>query len=239
MANKDMTVEELNKIVEGMPKDVFLRSVNKDKLAEYAEKMSAGVVFPPVIVGQWPVSEKYGSIGIPDGVHRIGAALVAGVKTLPVQTVVYKTVTDMLADMYARNMAHGLPVTEGQRNARIQLLRQQGMKLEDLASMFHLGKSSVDRIAKGAQGEGKSGPKKGANKSKGQKSQEPMKGKKFFSVLELVNYTLERVRAKADVIAYVIPETKEGSKVDGEKIEVIEETIENLQQLIKDINDVQ
>jgi hypothetical protein len=84
---------------------------------------------------------------------------------------------------------------------------------------------------KGEQGEGKPGPK-GANKSKGQKSQEPLKPKAFFSLLERIDYTCSRVRPSADIIALASPEGENGAEVDQEKVALLEATIQHCQNLL-------
>lgn len=208
-----MKIEMIQKQVND---EILLRKPDPKLIAAYAEKMSAGATFPPIIIGTWPLSEKYGSTGIVDGMNRLGAATVAGLKSFPVEERKYTTLSDMLADMYVLNIAHGQPVSEGQRNARIKLLRSQGMTLETIAKMFNLGKSSIDRIAKNDQGEGKPGRKGGANASKGQGTQAPLKAKAFFTMLERLNKELTRKRpdVKAEILAYMSPCTDENE--DGE-----------------------
>lgn len=231
--SKAMSVEELQKLINP---EIALRSVNAERVEEYAEKMSTGVKFPPIVVGRFPRSEKYGSKGIIDGIHRLTAAQAAGLKTFPYEEINYSSIGDMLADMYKHNMAHGLPVTEGQRNARIKLLRAQGMTLEAIGKEFSLAKQSIDRIVKGTQGEGKSGPK-GANKSKAHADTEGLKPKAFFTALEKINRTFELNRAIAKVIEDMIEVTKESpdGTVDAEKLSIVDETIENLVNLKKNL----
>lgn len=216
---------------------ITLRKTHADKVNEYAERMSAGVTFPPIVIGHWPHSEKYGSKGIVDGLHRLGAATIAGIDSLPVEIKKFASLAEMLAYMYEANMAHGLPVTEGQRNARMKMIHKIDPKatLEALAKQFGLSKSSVDRVLKGEQGEGKSGPKAGANKSKAHQDVEGLKPKAFFSHLEKVLATTNHTQKCADVIAYAMPETEEGPKVDKDKVKLLKAVIKDLQELLKEI----
>ena len=238
---KEIKVTELKAILDNMPKDVLLRKINEQKTAEYAERMAQGVTFPPPVIGRYQPTEKYGSQAIVDGAHRIEAAIVAKIPSLPVQIQDYRTVTEMLADMYARNMAHGFPVTEGQRNARIKLLRTQGMTLEAIAKLFALGKSSIDRIAKDEQGEGKSGPKGGAIRSKGQKSQKPRTAKQIHKMLESLNEQFQRTKPNvlSDYISYLTPVTDDDDTEDGqldeEKFEQVELLLAFLQRIVKEV----
>lgn len=234
MLMKQVPVSELKELAN---EKISLRKPNEHKIEEYAERMRAGVVFPPVIVGQWPASEKYGAFGIVDGIHRVGAALKAGVKSLSVEERAFPSLEEALSFMYIANMAHGLPVTEGQRNARIKLLRQidAKMSIDKLAEIFGLSRSSCDRILKDEQGEGKSGPK-GANKSKAHKSQEPLKAKAFFNALERICETCESKIAVADILAFAQPETDKGPKVDKEMLQSLKATIANLTAMAKELN---
>ena len=216
---------------------IALRKPNEAKIVEYAERMGAAVEFPPITIGYWPSSEKYGDHGIVDGLHRLAAATLAELKEFPTVSKKFASLEEALLYMYQSNMAHGLPVTEGQRNNRIKLLRQIDPKLtlEKIGKMFELGKSSIQRVLGGEQGEGKSGPK-GANKSKGQKSQEPLKAKAFFSTLERMDFTCKRVRSVADIIAYAAPESEEGVTIDAEKVKTIKAVIIHLNNLLKELS---
>lgn len=216
---------------------VLLRKANEAKTEEYAERMKAGVTFPPIIVGTWPGSDKYGSTGIVDGIHRVGAAVLAGLKEMDVERKSFDSLPQAMAFMYTVNMSHGLPPTEGQRNARIKLLKQLDPKatLDTLADQFKLGRSSIDRILKDQQGEGPSGRKKGANERKDTKKPEPLKPKPFFVSLERVVFTLSRVRPTADIAAYMTPEGDKGPIVDKEKMAVLKESINLLKALYDEL----
>lgn len=217
--------------------EISLRKPNAAKIAEYAERMQAGAVFPPVIVGQWPHSQKYGSSGIVDGIHRVGAAELAKLDSLDVEVKKFTTLEEALSFMYEANMAHGLPVTEGQRNARIKLLKKIDPKLtlEKLAAQFKLGKSSIARILGDEQGEGKSGRKAGANASKAHADQTPLKPQAFFNQLGKINLTCEHTHALADIIAHAYPETEKGPKVDKDMLKTLKEAKANLEGIIKEL----
>lgn len=231
---KEMALEALEKLINP---EIALRNVQEARVAEYAEKMEQGAKFPPVVVGKFPRSEKYGSEGIIDGLHRLTAARAANLKSFPYEEISYSSLSDMLADMYKRNQAHGLPVTEGQRNARIKLLRAQGMTLEAIGKEFSLHKSSVDRVVKGAQGEGKSGPKKGSNKSEAHKDTDGLKPKAFFKALEKIVRTCELKRAIAKVVEEMIEVTKDApdGQVNEDMMSLIDETIVHLSTLKKSL----
>lgn len=232
-----MSMMKVKELLAEVNDSITLRKTHADKVNEYAERMSAGVTFPPIVIGHWPHSEKYGSKGIVDGLHRLGAAEIAGIDTLPIEIKKFASLPEMLAYMYEANMAHGLPVTENQRNARMKMIHKIDPKatLEALAKQFGLSKSSVDRVLKGKQGEGKSGPKAGANKSKAHQDVNPLKPKAFFSHLEKLLVTTNHKQSYADVIAYAMPETEEGPKVDKEKVKLLKETIKELQGVLSEI----
>jgi hypothetical protein len=231
-----MKVSDLVKLIN---EEVALRAPNQAKIDEYAERMENGVKFPSVTIGTWPKSDKYGSEGIVDGLHRVAAAKQAKIESLDATTVSFPSIQDALTYMYTANMAHGLPPTEGQRNARIVLIKKidPTLTLEKIASQFKLGKSSIDRILKGQQREGRGGVQTGSKRSAAHKSLEPMKPKAFFTALERINYTLERVRATAEIVAAVTPESEEGVNVDTDKRDAIQGTIKFLNSLVKAIAD--
>lgn len=219
---------------------ISLRKPHKDTIKSYAEKMSVGTEFPPIVIGQWPKSDKYGDSGIVDGLHRLAAASEAKLKEFPIQIVQYDTLELALADMYARNMQHGLPPTDGQRNARIKLLKQinPNETIDTLGKKFGLNRSSIDRILKGKQGEGKSGRKGGANASASHKTLEPLKPKSFFSSLDRLEFTLSRVRPVADIITFCAPQVEDGVTLDKEKKKKLESVMKLLQGVLVEINKI-
>lgn len=229
-----MKLEQLEKLIN---EAVALRPANGDKLAEYAERMEAGVKFPPVVVGSWPLSEKYGQGGVVDGIHRIGAAKVAGIKELDVEEQKFPTLQDALQYMYIANMTHGLPVSEGQRNARIKLMRtiDPTMTLEKIGKIFQLGKSTIQRIVEHGAGEGKPGRKTGAAKNQAHKTQEPLKPKAIMSMLDRLDYTFARVRPTAEFVAHLSPETEKGPQVDKDMVSLINKVVKHFQNVIKEL----
>lgn len=234
-----MKVSELASIVNSMHKDVLLRSVDQKVAERYAQLMLDGVKFPPILVGKYPASEKYGDVAIVDGIHRIIAAQAAKIEELPVKIESYTSLPQMLADMYVANQEHGLPVSDGERNKRIELLRKQGWKLADIAKAFHLSTASIDRIVKGSQGEGKSGPK-GANKSAGQKTAEPKKPKALLTMMQKLNTEFARKRPNtiADFCAYLTPatDTETEGELDEELFSVVDELYGWLATIRKEVN---
>ncbi len=225
-------------LVKEINEAISLRKPHKDTIKSYAEKMEAGVEFPPIVIGQWPKSDKYGESGIVDGLHRLAAASEAKLKDHAVEIVKYESLDQALADMYVRNMQHGLPPTEGQRNARIKLLKQisPNETIDTLGRKFGLNRSSIDRILKGKQGEGKSGRKGGANASASHKTLEPLKPKPFFALLDRVEFTLARVRPTADIIAYCSPEVEDkGPDVDKEKVKKLQTVVKYLNGILSEL----
>ena len=217
---------------------VLLRKANPAKTEEYAERMKAGVVFPPIVFGTWPKSDKYGETGWIDGIHRLGASALCGVKDIAYEIKKFDELTTALAYMYTVNMSHGLPPTEGQRNSRIKLLKQIDPKatLDSLAELFKLGRSSIDRILKDQQSEGASGRKKGEAFRKEDKKPEALKPKPFFASLEKINYTLARVRPTGEIIAYCMPETDKGVELDKDKLATIKDTMKWLSAVLKELS---
>ena len=55
---------KMSDVVTFVNDEITLRKVNDHKVAEYAERMAAGVKFPAIVIGHWPKSEKYGEAGI-------------------------------------------------------------------------------------------------------------------------------------------------------------------------------
>lgn len=228
---------KVERLLEAVNDAITLRKTDKNKIQEYAERMKAGVVFPPVVIGQWPYSEKYGSNGIVDGLHRLGAAMLAEVDTLESVSKKFDTLEEALSYMYEANMAHGLPVTEGQRNARIKLLKQIDPKLtlDALAKQFKLGKSSIERILKGVQGEGKSGRKGGANASQSHGDVKPSTPKAILNSLKKIENTLSTAQGFADLVAYLCPQTDAGVEVDKEAVQEMQQAIDLLEKVLAEV----
>lgn len=217
---------------------VALRNPDKGKIAEYAERMKVGVKFPPVIIGYWPKTEKYGESGIVDGLHRLAAAEAANLTEIEVESQKFSSLKDALSFMYTANMAHGLPVDEKQRNKRIVLLKQIDAKLtlEQLGKEFGLSTASVDRILKGKQGEGKSGPK-GANARK--EEQQPKKAAQLFKTIQGLNVEFLRKRPNqvAELGAYCSPVSEESpdGEVDQDMLQELVLLHDTLKGLIKEL----
>lgn len=237
--NKDRErIMNLKELAQHVNESIKLRNPNANKVQEYAEKMEAGAVFPPIEIGYWPKSEKYGESGIVDGIHRLIAATQAKLTDFPTVSKKFQSLEEVLTYMYTANMAHGLPVTDNQRNHRIQLLKKMDPKLniEKIGKMFHLGKSSIDRILKGEQGEGKSGPK-GANKSAGQGTQDPMKASALLKSIARLNTEFLRKRPNqyVELAGYLSPVTKdhEDGELDKERFAEVEALIAHLEAVVK------
>ena len=234
-----MQVMKIDEVMKLLNESVLLRKANESKTEEYAERMKAGVVFPPIVIGTWPKSDKYGNTGIIDGIHRLGASVLAGVKDISVEHKSFKELHEALAYMYTANMSHGLPPTEGQRNSRIKLLKSIDPKatLDTLAEVFKLGRSSIDRILKDQQGEGPSGRKAGANARKEEKKPEAYTPKAFFAVLDKIEFTLSRVRPTAEIVAYASPEVERNgqseSEVDQDKVDSLQSVMKLLSVVLK------
>lgn len=232
-----MATQTLTEIAKFINDDISLRPMNDAKAKEYAERMTVGVEFPPIVIGSWPKSDKYGESGIVDGLHRLMAAKEAGLKSFPVTEKKFASLQDALTYMYQANMGHGLPPTEGQRNARIKLIR----KIDPTATIGKLGKefglsdSSIDRIIKDQQGEGKPGRKTGTKKNAQHKDLELMKPKAIMSSIERLHLTLTKARPAADFIAFCQPEGEDGAELDQEKFDTIQELTKLFQAIIKEL----
>jgi hypothetical protein len=235
-----MTTETVERVLKFVNDAIALRKPDEKTAQAYAEKMEQGIKFPPIILGQWPKSEKYGESGIIDGMHRLNAAILAKLKDIDVQIVKYESLEQALADMYTRNMQHGLPPSEGQRNKRIKLLKQINPQetVDTLAKAFALNRSSIARILKDQQGEGKSGRKGGATANAAHKSLSALLPKQFFASLERFDYTLNKVRATADIIAYVTPQGENGPILDKDKKKKLDSVIKQLLTVQKEIEKV-
>lgn len=217
---------------------IALRNPDRAKIAEYAERMKVGVKFPPIVIGYWPKTEKYGDSGIVDGLHRLAAAEAANLTEIEVESQKFPTLKDALSFMYTANMTHGLPVDEKQRNKRIVLLKQIDAKLtlEQLAKEFGLSTASVDRILKGKQGEGKSGPK-GANARK--EEQQPKKASQLFKTIQGLNVEFLRKRPNqvAELGAFCSPVTEDApdGKVNQDMLQELILLHDTLKGIIKEL----
>lgn len=192
-----------------------LRNIIQNKVDEYAEKMSLGVKFPDVIVGEWPEDETYGEQAIIDGNNRLAAAVKSGT-TLGVQFKKFGSVAEALAYAYTANMAHGIPVAEGARNARLRLLKKidPTFTWQKAEEIFKISKASFYDIIKDESRGEKSGRKKGSkvSKSGAHKNQEPLDAKPFFKALGRIEESLTRKRVFAELVALMTPSTDKDSE---------------------------
>lgn len=221
---------------------IKLRSPNTEKAQAYGESMLAGANFPAIKVGHWPKTEKYGECGIVDGVHRFLGATYAKLSDFPVETIKFHTLTEALTYMVTANQEHGIPLTDGQRNKRIVLLKQMDPKLtlEKIGKLFTLHPSSVDRILKGTQGEGKSGVKSGTHTNKAHKNQDPKKANSIFKSITMLNEEFARKRPNqiAELGSYCSPivEGHPDGLVDQEKVNQLKILVMHLNVIVKELS---
>lgn len=221
---------------------IKLRSPNTEKAEQYGEAMLAGAKFPPIKVGHWPKTEKYGEQGIVDGVHRLLGAAYAKWDDFPTESIKFQTLSDALVYMVTANQEHGIPLTEGQRNKRIVLLKQMDPKLtlEKIGKLFNLHTSSVDRILKGVQGEGKSGVKTGTHASPAHKNQEPKKAVAIYKSIVALNVEFDRKRPNqlAELGSYCSPisEKHPDGEVDQDKLVQLIKLAQFLTLVIKELS---
>lgn len=221
---------------------IKLRSPNAEKAEAYGEAMLAGAKFPSIKVGYWPKTEKYGEKGIVDGVHRFIGATYAKMDEFPVESIKFLTLPEALAYMVTANQEHGIPLTEGQRNKRIVLLKQMDPKLtlEKIAKLFNLHTSSVDRILKGTQGEGKSGVKSGTHASKAHKTNEPKRAAALYKSITNLNEEFRRKRPNqlAELGSYCSPieEGHPDGKVDEVKVAELKNLATFLTFVVKELS---
>lgn len=234
-----MKLKELETYVN---ESIKLRSPNMERAEQYGESMLAGAKFPTIKLGYWPKSEKYGEKGIVDGVHRLLGATYAKLEEFPTESMKFETVADALTYMVKANQEHGIPLTEGQRNKRIILLKQMDPKLtlEKIAKLFNLHTSSVDRILKGTQGEGKPGVKNGTHASKAHKNQEPKKAAALYKSIVGLNEEFRRKRPNqlAELGSYCSPivEGHPDGLVDEVKVAELKNLATFLTHIVKELS---
>lgn len=184
------SIEELVKLIHP---EVSLRTPDESIIAEYVEAMKAGAEFPPVTIGV--NAKKKDEVVLVDGVHRVKAALQAGLTSLAVVEKMYASPDVLLADMLNLNR-HGNKVTPQDRDARIKLLAEKhGWKQEKLAKEFSMTQASISRILAGKQ---KGGTEK--TKAKEKKEFTPMNGKQILTAFEKVRKSLKYKSSAADLM---------------------------------------
>lgn len=106
--------------------------VNDDQVLLYAESMKAGANFPPIVV------YKSGSTYIVmDGNHRVGAADIADIETLPAYVVKNPSPAEVMSYTFAANTKHGLPTSLADRiRQAIGLVDRHGVKAVDAAKQL-------------------------------------------------------------------------------------------------------
>lgn len=97
--------------------------VNEDQVLMYAEAMKGGEVFPPIVV------HKSGSTYIVmDGNHRVAAADLADITTLPAYVVKGPSPAQVTSFTYAANTKHGMPTSLQDRiRQAISLISEKGV----------------------------------------------------------------------------------------------------------------
>jgi len=115
-------------------------SVNYITVGNYADKMKAGVKFPPIVVGKIN-----GETILVDGYHRLLAIQRLDEEYIKAEIKQYGAVVDLFEDAVELNSSHGLPLTSSD-NVKI-LATLEKMKFEPL----HIGeliKATSDRMQK-------------------------------------------------------------------------------------------
>lgn len=146
------------------PKEWIRKHLNKDAVASMTAilKDSEGRwSFPPIEVRTISNPEKGKTHEIIDGLHRVNAAIEAGLKTIPVREVTLTDTAAAVAQLEA-NIQHGTPLTPVERNRWAIHLVSIKVDTKKIAEVMHLSVRSIERIVKGEQStkEGKRGPNK-------------------------------------------------------------------------------
>lgn len=208
-----MKVEEIMKTIKP---EIMLRKPSPKVVAEYAELMKNGVVFPPVIIG---LNKKENQKILVDGHTRVKAAQAAGLDTLAVTEVEYASPDLLLLDAYKLNL-HGAKVSTGDRDNRIRLLAAAPFKWtqERIGKEFGLTQESISRIIRGKQKEkgGASGEAEGGKDAKQEKAFKALTGKGVLSTAEKLERSLRNKSTRGDLIELCWIR-EDGSKKDIKK----------------------
>ena len=109
-----------------------------DTVKEYAEMMSAGAIFDPIVVYQEKDTERY---IVSDGHHRLQAALKAGVKKIRAKLKEGDEV-DALEHALGANQRHGLRLTDADRERAVGLM----LSTERLTEKYRSDQDRADHL---------------------------------------------------------------------------------------------
>jgi ParB-like chromosome segregation protein Spo0J len=127
------------------------RSIDQASVLDYAQLMTDGVVFPPIVV----FGEKY---ILADGWHRYWACKKAAIKEIEVESK-EGTIRDAIFYGISANNQHGIPMTREDKhdNCKKMLMDVEWGNFGDrvIASKVGLSKNTVGKIRKALEAEGR------------------------------------------------------------------------------------
>jgi len=106
--------------------------------------------FPPCLVA--PSKEK-GKYVLIDGRHRLAAAKLAGLKTVPADLLKEERPEFLFLAQVEANTAHGLSLTQAERNAAIRHCAANNLSRKAIGVAFNLSEATLSRIIRELQTE--------------------------------------------------------------------------------------
>ena len=135
----------------GSRPDVYpRRSVNLQKVADYADAMQAGCEFPPIVVGENDESGYF----IIDGAHRLAAQRLLAAneeKWKQIKSKVHAGISPERAyeEAVHLNSEHGLQFTKEERESIIRTLDAMGRGVEYISGVLHVSTGKLKAVLHG------------------------------------------------------------------------------------------
>lgn len=181
----------------------LLRHTDTDRVLMYAEAMRRGDVFPDIHLGEYVDDHGIQYIVI-DGVHRLKAYALAGMKRVPVTFERYRDEAHAYADQLSRNMRHGLHLHDIERDRRIKLMANKyGWTLRQIGKEVGLHFTGVGRIIRGLSEGSKTGPKLGRMHK--MVAADPVK---FIRIIKTCDLTLHDEQSKSELLRALVTANK-------------------------------
>jgi ParB-like nuclease domain len=125
-------------------------SVNEFNVGKLLSALSTSTVLPPVTV-------EAKTFRLVDGRHRYEAYKRKGLKTIEVNTKVYKNEADLFADAVRSNISHGQPLDSYTVRSAIIRLTEYGYSKDAISDVVRMPLEQIDKIERGYANEQASG----------------------------------------------------------------------------------
>ncbi len=130
--------------IAGLKVNTFVRkSLDVDRVMEFAELIEAGEHFDPIQVTS--------NGDVVDGRHRVEAYLLAKQHEIPFEIVKVKDEIDLIGKAYRANTGGSLPPTVADREHTIGLLLERGETMQNIATLLGLPTSLGRKYAMGVK----------------------------------------------------------------------------------------